>query len=82
MRKLKVFGVNTFLLGKQARTIAAVTSQKKFAEAIGTTLGYIQTYACETGNEGEIRVALTHPGEVFVFCPTCNEWRVVAKNKT
>jgi hypothetical protein len=81
MRKLKVFGVNTFLLGEQARTIAAVTSQKKFAEAIGSTLSYVRTYACETGNEDEIRLALTRPGEPFVFCPTCKEYRVVTKNK-
>jgi hypothetical protein len=79
MRKLKVFGVHTFLLGTQARTIAAATSQKKFAETIGTTLGYVQTYACETGNKDEVRVALTHPGKAFAFCPTCNEWRVVTK---
>ena len=72
--KLKVYGTMTHLLPKQARTIAAVTSQKEFAALIGTTLGYVQTYASETGNEEEIKQAFSDIGTVFVKCPCCETW--------
>ena len=74
-RKLKVFGVNTFLLHSvQNRTIAAATSMKGFAELIGSSLNYVRDYACETGNAEEIKIALSNVGTVFVQCKCCQSW--------
>jgi hypothetical protein len=76
-RKLKVFGMYTFLLGPQARTIAAVTSQKQFAKLIGCSLYDVRGYSSETGNLEELRVAMEHVGRAVVFCPTCETWQVI-----
>ena len=73
-KKLKVYGVNTNLLGIQARTIAAVTSQEQFAKLIGTSLGYVRDYGAETGNLEELAVAFKDVGTVFIECPTCKQW--------
>jgi hypothetical protein len=73
-RKLKVYGTNTHLLGIQARTIAAVTSQKEFAALIGSSLGYVREYGCETGNPEEMEQAMSNIGSVMIKCPTCHQW--------
>ena len=75
MAKLKVYGTLTHLLGQQVRTIAAVTNQKEFAALIGTNLSYVRDYACETGNEEEIKVAFKSVGTVFIKCPVCKDWK-------
>jgi len=75
MAKLKVFGVQTFLLnGVQNRTVAAVTSQKEFARKIESSLNYVRDYSSETGNEEEIKVAFSDIGRVFIQCKCCQSW--------
>jgi hypothetical protein len=77
-RKLKVFGTTTFILGVQARTVAATTSQKEFARLIGTSLGYVRDYACETGNLEEVAVAMGCCETAFAKCPTCGDWKKIS----
>jgi len=69
MRKLKVYGIATFLPGvnKQVRTIAACSSMKEFAELLGDSLYHIRDYAAETGNNIELSIAHAKPRTVF-YC--------------
>lgn len=60
--KLKVYGVGW--MGRHRR-IVATTSKKKAAELIGTSLYHFNEYGCETGNEEEIKMAMSKPETVF-----------------
>jgi hypothetical protein len=66
-QRLKVFGIDTFLrnVHGQVRAIAACSSQKEFADLLHTTLHFVRGYGAETGNEEELRIALSNPGKVF-----------------
>ena len=60
--KLKVYGIGW--MGRHRR-IVATTSKKKAAELIGTSLYHFNEYGCETGNEEEIKLAMSKPETVF-----------------
>lgn len=73
-RKLKVYGTTAFCRREhkhlldpkrswrtQVRYVAAVTSQKEFADLLGTTIGQIRPYMSRTGNEEEIELAMAKP---------------------
>lgn len=70
MRKLKVYGGNEFYRLesglKQLRTIIATTSQKEVARIMNISLYEVKTYWAETGNDGELSVALLNPGVAYV----------------
>lgn len=68
-RKLKVYEVNSFKFGKQDRVIAAVSTQREFANLCGTSLHYIRGYASETGNDDEIAAAMAKP-HTLMLSPT------------
>ena len=61
-RKLKVFYGAMLDGGVQFACIMATTSQKKFSKATGATRGYFS----ETGNEQDIKTAMTKPETIFV----------------
>jgi len=73
-RKLKVYGVTAFCRSEhrhlldpkrswrtQVRYVAAVFSQKEFADLLGTTIGQIRDYMGRTSNEKEIELAMAKP---------------------
>ena len=49
----------------QARYIALVSSQKEFAELIGSSIGFVRNYAYITGNPKEIELALANPHKLI-----------------
>ena len=67
--KLKVYGIP--YMGRYRR-IVATTSWAKAAEAIGVGVRYARDYGSITGNESEIFVAMSSPGDAF---QAKNEWR-------
>ena len=75
-KKLKIYGGNTHLFGRQERTVAAVTSQKEFAALIHANVGYVRDYCCETGNQEEIDTAFKYVGKAWVQCKCCGHWRM------
>jgi hypothetical protein len=76
-RKLKVFGVESFVWGKQVRIVAATTSQKRFAEITRSSQRHIRLYAAETKNPEELKIAMGKPETVFARCPVCEEWKEI-----
>lgn len=71
-KRVKVFGGNTFVTGKQARTTVAANSQKdaiKFLEIAGvrTNLNEFRNYWCETGNAQELKDASGVVGRVIAY---------------
>ena len=83
MAKLKVYGANSNRLGVQARSVAAVSNQKQFANLIGASIGYVRDYAAETGNANSVeeQVAYTGVGDLFIHCPTCKHWHNWSEDK-
>lgn len=63
-KKLKVYGGNFHLRGKQVHGVIAGT-QNQAADATGAGLSYIRNYWCETGNATALEVALKEPGVLF-----------------
>jgi len=65
--KLKVWGGLIFVNGKQVRTIVA-TKYKKDAISLFDYMSIheFNNYWCETGNDIELKVALSKPNTVFV----------------
>ena len=49
----------------QARYIALVSSQKEFAELIGSSIDFVRNYAGITGNPKEIELALANPHKLI-----------------
>ena len=47
------------------RAIIAAKTKKEAAAAFSMSLYIFNEYACETGNEEELQVALSDPGKVF-----------------
>ena len=76
-RKLKVYASTTIVgaevreaLGLrshviQAKTIVAARSQREAAALFGTALSDLRHFGSETGNEFDIELAMTKPGQVF-----------------
>ena len=77
-KKSKIFGVTIQVRNEdrdkidtkrswvtQARYVALVSSQKEFAELIGSSIGFIRNYACITGNPKEIELALANPHKLI-----------------
>ena len=60
--KLKVYGVGW--CGKYRRIVAA-SNLKTAAELIKTTVHQMQRYACITGNDQEVKLAMSEPGVVW-----------------
>lgn len=73
-RKLKVYGITASCRSEhrhlldsdmpwriQVRYVAAVASQKEFADLLSTTIGTIRPYMSRTGNEEEIELAMAKP---------------------
>lgn len=63
--KLRTFGGNTFIGGRQVRVVIATTSWKKAADAAGESLNYVRDYWSVTGNPSEIALAESEPGRLF-----------------
>lgn len=63
---LKVFGGLTFNKGKQRRTAIAARSKKAAVDALGVSPSYFREYWMETGNDDELKLALSQPGTVFI----------------
>lgn len=63
---LKVWGGQTFVKGKQYRTIVAASSQTKAAKLVGESMYHFREYWEETGNKVELATALAKPGVVFI----------------
>jgi hypothetical protein len=62
MKKLKVFGGIDFYEAKQERMICAAYTKKQAVELLNsatglTTMGYFNSFWCETGNEKELSIA-------------------------
>jgi len=62
MREYKVYGLLVFDKGKQVRAILKTTTKKKAIEILNdrgfrVTDNEFRNYACETGNETELRLA-------------------------
>lgn len=70
-KRLKVYGGNFHLRGKQVRGIIAGT-QKQAAESTGGSVNHIREYWSETGNARELEIALAEPGVLF-WCPTSHK---------
>jgi len=67
-RKLKVLGISTFASGHlsgQWRYIAAVHSQKEFAELVDCSLYYVRNYSSEAFNKREVGFAMKHPHKLI-----------------
>lgn len=58
---MKVYGIT---LGR-SRSIVAARSMVEAAKAFDLSTYMARTYACETGNEKELELALGEPGQVF-----------------
>ena len=58
---MKVYGIT---LGRN-RSIVAARSTVAAAKAFDISTYLAKTYACETGNEEEIELAMKEPGQVF-----------------
>lgn len=59
---LKVWGG---IFDGTTRQIVATKTKKAAAEALGLSYYHFNEYACDTGNDVELRVALAEPGVVF-----------------
>ena len=62
---MKVYGCMKFRDGRQVRCVAAVSSQKEFAELMDCSLHYIRGYGAETGNPLEVAVSQASPHTLF-----------------
>jgi hypothetical protein len=65
MGKLKVYGGNEMVAGKQMRAIVAAHSMNEVARLLDATVYQVRNWA-ETGNKRERETALAEPGTVFV----------------
>lgn len=61
-KKLKVFGYEW----NRKRYIVAADSKKKASELFKVKYSYYLKYGGETGNDDEIRFAMSKPGTIFV----------------
>ncbi len=61
MKKLKVYGGQTFALGYQTRTVVAARNQQEVADIAHCSLYHVRGWWAETGNKEEIRLALKNP---------------------
>ncbi len=66
MKTLKVWGGLTFRGCTQCRTIVATYTKKKACELVNISIGELNDYWSETGNEIELKLALANPEIVFV----------------
>ena len=49
----------------QVHAVMATTSLKKFADAIGTTVGCLKNYYSITANKNDVKICLDNPEQVF-----------------
>jgi hypothetical protein len=66
MGKLKVYGGNEMVAGRQMRVIVAAHSMNEVARLLDATVYQVRNYWAETGNKCERETALAEPGTVFV----------------
>lgn len=66
MAQMKVLGGITHSAEGWLRTIVAVKSKREAAEILDVSLGYINRYWAETGNQEEVETAMSAPGTAFV----------------
>jgi hypothetical protein len=78
-RELKVFGYTLITYGdeskrlgqrshvRQCKAVVATTTRKEAIEKFGITQGEASGYMSETGNEHDIAIAMSKPGQVFAF---------------
>ena len=65
MKKYKVWGGEIFIEGKQKRAIVATKTKKEAINLFQVSYHRFINYCCETGNETEIKIALSKPNTVF-----------------
>lgn len=65
MSKLKVYGVTTFINGKQVRAVVATTTQSRAAKLIGTTPHQVRTYGSVSHNKEDMIVCLSNPETAY-----------------
>ena len=72
-RKLKVYGITTFVPGSkfrgQWRYVAAVFNQKEFVELLHSNLHFVRNFGSKTHNENEIKQAMSRPHTLIPIAP-------------
>jgi len=63
MSKFKVYGMSW---GKGSRIIVATTSLNQVSKILNVDYTHIKNYCCETGNEYQIKIAMSEPGIPFI----------------
>lgn len=67
MKKLKVFGGNFAIKGKQVRAIIACEYKNQAIAKLGISYNNFRNFWCKTGNEKELEVGLSTPYTIF-YC--------------
>ena len=65
MKKYKVWGGLIYGNKGAKRTIIATKTKKKAIELLELPYSYFNDYWCETGNEKELKLALSKPETIF-----------------
>jgi hypothetical protein len=65
LKGYKVYGGDSFILGKQVRMIVAARSRKRVSELTGLSIYDLTNYWSITRNEDELETALNEPETVF-----------------
>ncbi len=63
---MKVWVMTSVIRGANVRMVVAAPNQKVAAKAFWTSVYTLRQYASVTGNDGDIQIAMTDPGTVFV----------------
>lgn len=80
-RPLKVYGGMDYLsVHGQVRVFAAATSLSAFAKKVGMSAHHAKGFACETGVEKELLIAMAQPDKVF-FWPRESDGHKAAEPK-
>jgi len=70
-KKLKVYGTNQYWVKHpkitQCRAVVAAPSKKRAAELLEHSMYKFNAYACETGNDKEIELAMASPETIIVM---------------
>lgn len=72
-RKLKVYGFQSFRTqcvpapngSLQTREVVAAHSRVEVGHLSGLSVSYLRDFCCETGNQDEVKIALSKPGKIF-----------------
>lgn len=62
---MKVYGGSCFINGKQVRAIIACKYKKDAIDILNLSYAYFKDFWCETGNDEELKIALSKPYMIF-----------------